>query len=176
MVFQMVLGLIGTGYVFGGSAHISGAVHEHSQSIITHISGSVYSGENSTIVKTHVSGSRMVSPVEEPETVQSKTIKKAIDIGITLGAPEKSTSSQVKKKAIEKTKTTTTIVKNIEQARLRGRIKKRKACWKTCGNIWEVRVQEQCSTLSDSQMQHCEKELFKERLTCARQNCREITQ
>lgn len=176
MVFQVVLVLIGMGHVFGGPAHISGSVHGHSQSTITHISGRVYSEGDSPTIKTHVSGSKKLIPVQELEPAQSKIIRKARNIGITLGVPEKSTSTQVRKKNTERTKTDTTTVKITEQASLRDRIKQRKACWKSCENTWEVNVQERCFTLSDSLKQHCKKELFKERLSCVSQNCREITQ
>ena len=176
IVFQVILGLIGMGHVFGGPAHISGAVHGHSPSTITHISGAVYLGANSLNVKTHISGSKKVVTVQKPDSVQSKVIRKTKNTGITLGALEKSTSSKGTNKTTEKIKTNTRTVKSIEQTSLRDRIKKRKACWKTCENTWKVDFQERCSVLSDSLMQHCKKELFKERLTCVRENCREITQ
>ena len=78
IVFQVVLGLIGMGHVFGGSVHISGSAHNHPSLTIAHISGAGYSRGNSPTVKTHVSGSTMVLPVEEPEPVQSETIRKVI--------------------------------------------------------------------------------------------------
>ena len=65
IVFQVVFGLIGMGQVFGGPAHISGTVHGHSQSTIAHISGEVYLGGNSPIVKTHVSGSKKVLLIQK---------------------------------------------------------------------------------------------------------------
>ena len=84
IVFQVVFGLIGMAQVFGGPAHISGAVHGYSQPTIAHISGEVYLGGNSPNVKTHVSGSKKVLPIQKPEPVQSKMIRKARNIGVTL--------------------------------------------------------------------------------------------
>ena len=176
IVFQVVFGLIGMAQVFGGPAHISGVVHGYSQPTIAHISGEVYLGGNSPIVKTHVSGSKKVLPIQKPEPVQSKMIRKARNIGVTLSSPKKSTSTKGANKTTEKNKTNARTARFIEQTILKDRIKERKACWKTCENTWKVDFKERCSVLSDSLMQHCKKELFKERLTCVRKNCREITQ
>ena len=175
MVFQMVLGLVGMGHVFGGPPHISGSVHGHPQLTIAHISGRSYLGNVAT-VKTHVSGSKKVLPVQELEPVPSKIIRKIRNIGITMEDPEKLTSTQVRKKTTRKTKMITRTIKIVEQASLGDRIKKRKACWKRCENTWKVNVQELCSFLSDLLRPHCKKELFKERLSCVSQNCRETAQ
>ena len=94
MVFQVVLVLIGMGHVFGGPAHISGFVHGHSQSTTTHISGRVYSEGDSPTIKTHVSGSKKLLPVQELEPAQSKIIRKARRMGITVGDIEKSIPTQ----------------------------------------------------------------------------------
>ena len=173
---QVVLGLIGMGHVFGGPAHISGAVHGHSPSTITHISGAVYLGANSLNVKTHISGSKKALSVQEPKPVQSKVTRKARNTGITLAAPEKSTSTQVKEKSTEKTKTSKGTVKIVGPASLKERIKRRKACWKACENTWKFNIQERCFALSNSLRQDCKKELFQERLSCVSQNCRETAQ
>ena len=172
----MVLGLIGMGHVFGGPVHISGSVHGHVQSTIAHISGKAYSGVEAPMVKNHVSGAKKLLPVQEPEPVQPKAKGKAKNIGITLGPPEKSISTQVRKKNTGKTKTNTRNFKIIDQASLKDRVKQRKACWKACENIWIVNFQEQCFALPDSLQQYCKKKLFKGRLACVSQNCRAITQ
>ena len=101
-------------------------------------------------------------------------IRKARNIGIILGNPEESTSTQAHKNTTGKTKVRT--VNIAEQKGLTDQIKKRKACWKTCENTWKVNIQERCLALSDSTRRLCKKELFKERISCVSQNCRAITQ
>ena len=167
IIFQVVLGLIGMAHVFGGSVHISGLVHGHSQPTIAHISGAVYLGGNPPTVKNHISGLKKALSVQEPKPVQSKVTRKARNTGVTLAAPEKST---------EKTKTSKGTVKIVGPASLKERIKRRKACWKACENTWKFNIQERCFALSNSLRQDCKKELFQERLSCVSQNCRETTQ
>ena len=104
MVFQVVFGLIGISHIFGGPSHISGAAYRHSQSTIAHISGAVFLGGNAPTVKIHVSGSKKMLSVQEPEAIQSQVIRKARSIGITLGSPQKPTSTQVRKKILRKKK------------------------------------------------------------------------
>ena len=106
IAFQVVFGLIGMAQVFGGPAHISGAVHGYSQPTIAHISGEVYLGGNSPIVKTHVSGSKKVLPIQKPEPVQSKMTKQLRSMGIILGTPEEPTPIQVGNKPLIKLKKT----------------------------------------------------------------------
>ena len=102
MVFQLLLGFIGMGHVFGGSAHISGAVYGNPQPTTSHVSGAIYLKGNSPTAKTHVSGSQMVLPARVPIAVQSKMRGKTRNIGITLVTSEKSISAQVGKKLIKK--------------------------------------------------------------------------
>jgi len=104
IAFQVVWVLIWVSHVFGGPVHISGSVHGYSQSTVPHISGAVYLGGSSPTVKTHISGSKKEMPFINPEPVQSQAVRKTKNIGIILGSPEKTTSTQVRKKILGKLK------------------------------------------------------------------------
>ena len=104
IALQLVYGLIVTKKVIGDPIHISGVVHDHSSSNDSHISGAVLSDVKTPTIKTNVSGSKKMLSVQEPEAMQSQVIRKARSIGITLGSPEKPTSTQVRKKILRKQK------------------------------------------------------------------------
>ena len=159
---------MGGGVVFGGPAHISGAALGHNKSTIAHISGVVLE-TNPPSVKTHVSGSDATVPIHKPVAIKTRVSKKAWSIGITLGTPNKSSSLKNTSKITKKTK-------DPKHASLQDQINHRKACWKVCENIWKVGVLKRCSALSDLLHNSCKKDLFKERLSCVRKNCREVTQ
>ena len=74
--------------------HISGAVHGHAQPTVAHISGQAYSRDNSLTIKTHVSGTKKVLPVQKSMPIESEIIRKARRMGITVGDIEKSIPTQ----------------------------------------------------------------------------------
>ena len=169
LIYQVVLILVGGGVVFGEPAHISGAALGHNKSTIAHISGVIHLETNSPSVKTHVSGSDATVPIHKPVAIKTRVSKKARSIGVTLGTPNKSSSLKNTSKITKKTK-------DPKHASLQNQINHRKACGKVCENIWRVDVLKQCSALSDLLRNSCKKDLFKERLSCVRKNCREVTQ
>ena len=84
IALQLVYGLIVTKKVIGDPIHVSGVVHDHSSSNDSHISGAVLSDINTPSMKTNISGSKEILPIETSESSQSKIIRKAKKNGITL--------------------------------------------------------------------------------------------
>jgi hypothetical protein len=97
VIFQLVLVLLGSVYVFGGAQHISGVVQGNSNSTIAHISG-IANSESLPSIKNHVSGAKKVFVHKEYETIEVNIREKAKKLGITLGTSEKINPTQAKKK------------------------------------------------------------------------------
>ena len=84
LALQLVFGLIVTKKVSGGPIHISGVAHDYSSLNGSHISGAVLPDVKTPSMKTSISGSKKILPMETPELSQSKIIRKAKKNGITL--------------------------------------------------------------------------------------------
>lgn len=173
IVFQTIFGLIPISYATGQSFHVSGSTYNDSNSSIPHISGQAYLGVNNPNINSHVSGSTNILTIKKDQPNPSNLIRRAREIGITIGIPEESilTESEV---TVDKTKRVASSVKTVEYLSRRNRIEKRKACWKKCENMWKVNVEKRCSSLSALLQEVCEKDLFKEHLFCVTTNCKKL--
>ena len=115
----------------------------------------------------------VVAKTTAPPGTHEKLLERARSIGITLGTPDATPAPAPKKiqQKVQKVKK----VKLARQIQLQDRAKLRKACWAKCEQTWKSGIQERCSGLSISPQKSCKKSLFKERLQCVRQNCRNLT-